>query len=286
MGAEPHYFRIGYPDGTEGFALAAGSRSRWPVIGRWRDVLTLNTPPILPEGKPVREALALLWRYARANGFAKIWCSSFADPRPEETASLREEGFHLSPRLEFRVPLGPDFDAALSRMSSGHSRNIRKGMSADFIMVEDSSIGGALELRTMQDDTFSRRRSIGNLGFEEWQRDTVKRVMGSYLDSGAIRFWFAALEGRRLSGVGILLFGDKAYYLVGGTMREGYECRAAFALFGHLIKWLGENGYSELNLGGTSVEAEGDDHPDRGLFRFKAGFGSEVLLCHHTMIRR
>jgi lipid II:glycine glycyltransferase (peptidoglycan interpeptide bridge formation enzyme) len=103
--------------------------------------------------------------------------------------------------------------------------------------------------------------------------------MQAWLDARSMRFWFAERDGVTQSALGILLFGARAYYLVGGTSAEGYRSRAAFAAFGHVIEQLCRAGITELHLGGVPPEAEREDHADHGLYRFKRGFGAEPLMC-------
>jgi hypothetical protein len=268
-----------------GVAVASAQRTRWRPLARWRDVLTLNTPPALAPDVPRRDALSAIENFARRRGFGVLRVSSYADPRPSEAAVPDASRVRIQPRLEFRVPLGPDVPATLARMRAGHRRNIRKAAEMGFAFSENTSLEGALALHGLQEQTFHRRRDLGNENAAAWPVESYRRTMAAYLEARAIRFFFASRNGVLLSGIGTLEFGDSAYYLVGGTSAEGYTCKAVFALFGHTIERLIGQGCSELNLGGVGVEVQDEGHVDHGLYRFKAGFGSTVLTLHDVETR-
>src|SRR3989454_1671492 len=283
-GREAWYLRICRDHRGAGYAVGAGSRSRWPVLGPRRSVLAFETLPLLTPGGGVSlaDAIAGLRSFARREGYGSVYFNSYADPQPEETIALAGDGLELGARLEFRAPLGPTLDATLARMAPGHRRNIRRGLASGFAFSEESTLAGSMTLRELQETTYGRRKAQGNAAAAAVPVPDYRVTMRSYLGAGAIRFWFVRRDGLPLSGIGVLLFGPWAYYLMGGTSREGYECRAAFALFGHVIDHLAQHGITELNLGGLEDGAEQPGHRDHGLYRFKAGFGARVLKCYNV----
>ena len=216
--------------------------------------------------------------FARRQGFGVLRVGSYADPRPSADAIPDPPRVRIQPRLEFRVALGPDLPATLARMGAGHRRNIRKARELDFEFSENTSLEGALALHALQEQTFHRRRDLGNENAAAWPVESYRRTMAAYLEARVIRFFFASRRGAPLSGIGTLEFGGSAYYLVGGTSAEGYTCKAVFALFAYTIERLIGQGCSELNLGGVGVDVQDERHVDHGLYRFKAGFGSPVHI--------
>jgi len=285
LDGEALYVRLERRGHLVGVAVASARRTRWRPLGRLRDVLALNTPPALAENVSRREALQAIGDCARARGFGAMRMHSYADPRPFDEDLPDQWPARIEPRLEFRVALGPDLAATLARMSSGHRRNIRKAADQGFQFDEDTSLAGALRLHALQEQTFERRRGLGNEDAAAWERASYRRTMQAYLDSGAIRFFFARRNDAALSGIGTLEFGRQAYYLVGGTSLEGYQCKAVFALFGYTIARLIGQGCTELNLGGVGVEVQDEHHVDHGLYRFKAGFGATILTCRDVETR-
>jgi len=170
-------------------------------------------------------------------------------------------------------------------MHAKHRHSIRKASDIGFEFTENTSLAGALTLHSLQEETFHRRRSLGNENAVAWALESYRRTMEAYLRSGLIRFFFASGRGAILSGMGILEFGDSAYHLVGGTNGDGYKCGAAFALFGYTINRLIAGGFSELNLGGVQPEAKNEQHIDHGLYRFKARLGATELTCRDIETR-
>ena len=277
LDGEVLYLRLVRGTHPVGMAVASTQRTRWRPLRRWRDVLALNTPPALAPNVARQEALSAIEDFARRQGFGVLRVGSYADPRPSADAIPDPPRVRIQPRLEFRVALGPDLPATLARMGAGHRRNIRKARELDFEFSENTSLEGALALHALQEQTFHRRRDLGNENAAAWPVESYRRTMAAYLEARVIRFFFASRRGAPLSGIGTLEFGGSAYYLVGGTSAEGYTCKAVFALFASTIERLIGQGCSELNLGGVGVDVQDEQHVDHGLYRFKAGFGSTVL---------
>ena len=285
LDGEVLYLRLVRGSHPIGMAVASTRRTRWRLLGRWRDVLTLNTPPALAPDVPRQDAFSAIEDFARRRDFGVLRVGSYADPRPSDETVPDPTRARIQPRIEFRVALGPDLPATLARMGAGHRRNIRKARELDFEFSENTSLDGAFALHALQEQTFHRRRDLGNDDAAAWPVKSYRRTMAAYLKARAIRFFFASRRGVPLSGIGTLEFGGRAYYLVGGTSAEGYTCKAVFALFGYTIERLIGQGCSELNLGGVGVEVQDDRHVDHGLYRFKAGFGATVLTLRDVETR-
>ncbi len=275
LGGEPWFLEFLSDGEPAGYAVAWGARSRRPFVGRRRSELLLNTTPLLRAGVELGDAADALREFARAQRFGWLECSAYASLRPAATESLRDLGFAVNRRLEFAVPLGETLEATLAGMSSTHRRNVRKGMDQGFAFRENSTHDGAMTLRRLQDTTYARRWEMGQTHAQPIPDDEYARTMDAWLRAGGIRFWFLEHDGRPLSALGILVYGRRAYYLVGGTAADGYTLRAPFGAFGHVMRELCAAGVTELHLGGVPSGAEDEQHPDHGLFRFKRGFGAE-----------
>ncbi len=284
-GRERWFLEFLVGDGPAGFAVAGGARSHLPLIGAGRSELELNTTPILRADVDLHDAARALRSFARQQRFGWLQCSAYATACPAATEALRALGFAVTPRLEFPMPLANGFDTTLAAMSSGHRRNVRKAMDEGFDFREDSTIAGAMTLRQLQDATYGRRRELGQTHARSMSEEHYGRTMGAWLRAQRIRLWFVERDGRPLSALGILVFGSRAYYLVGGTAAEGYQVRAPFAAFGHVIRELCAVGVSELHLGGVPAGAAEENHPDHGLYRFKRGFGGEPVTAWDARVR-
>ncbi|HVZ77567.1 MAG TPA: GNAT family N-acetyltransferase, partial [Gemmatimonadaceae bacterium] len=248
-GREPWFLEILSRGEPVGFAVAGGARSRLPIVGPRRSELALNTTPWLAPSVDLGDAVRALRPVARARGFGWLECSAFATLRAAETRALGALGFTLRPRLEFPMPLGATLHETMGTMSAQHRRNVRKALDEGFTFREESTLAGAMRLRALQDTTYGRRWARGHTHARPVPRLEYRRTMQAWLDARSMRFWFAERDGVTQSALGILLFGARAYYLVGGTSAEGYRSRAAFAAFGHVIEQLCGAGITELHLG-------------------------------------
>ena len=281
-GQEPWYLRVERGGRTVGLAVGAGIHTHSPILGRHHSVLEFPTMPRLtPDGgETLANVVGAIRAYARAQGFERVRFSSHADVQPDETPTLGPAGLALAPRFEFRVPLEACFEATIAGMGAGHRRKTRKALRSGLEFIEDTSLAGAMTLRELQDVTYGRRHEHGNRSARAWAVEDYRIVMSAYLAQRAIRFWFVLRDGRPLSGAGVMMFGEQAYYLLAGTSREGYECDAAYAVIGHLIAYLTSQGIRELNFGGMAVGTEEQGHIEHGLYRFKTGFGARVVRCY------
>ncbi len=268
-----------------GYAVALTARTRWRPLGWARDILELSSPPALSPAVTRAQAVDALIRFARENNFGHLRIDSFGDPRPDDPLPGETPRIRRDPRLEYRVPIGPDFAATLARMSSTHRRKIRKALEGGFVFEEQTSIEGALRLYAAHEQTFERHRARGEGHAHAWRIEDFRRRMEAYLHHGMIRFHFTVLNGQTLSAIGTMQFGQTAYYLVGGTTPDGIERQTGFAMFANTIQRLITEGVTEFNLGGTSFQAREEGSSDHGLFRYKSGYGAKVLELTHLSAR-
>ncbi len=284
-GTERWFLELVAGDAPVGFAIAGGARSRLPIVGARRSELDLNTTPLLRPDVTLHEAARALRAFAGEHRFGRLRCSAYASLRAADTETLQDIGFTVSPRLEFPMPLAGSLDETLAGMSSGHRRNVRKAMGEGFDFREDSTVQGAMTLRRLQDTTYARRWEMGQKHARPMSEAEYRQTMEAWLGANGIRFWFVEREGRPLSALGILVFGSRAYYMVGGTSADGYQIRAPFGAFGHVIGELCAAGVTELHLGGVPVGAAADTHPDHGLYRFKRGFAGDAETVWDAHLR-
>jgi hypothetical protein len=268
-----------------GYAVAAREPTRWRPLAWARDVLSLGSSPVLTPDVTRTETIDALATFARQRNFGHLHISSFGDPRPAEPMPPDSPRIRQSRRLEYRVPIGPDFQATLARMGATHRRKIRKVLEAGFVFEEQSTIEGALRVHAAHAQTFERRFARGEDQGYVWEVSDFRRRMEAYLRHGIIRFHFTVLNGVTLSAIGTMQFGQTAYYLVGGSTREGIERQCGFAMFANTIQRLIAEGVTEFNLGGTGIEAREEGNDEHGLHRYKAGYGGQVLELAHLSMR-
>lgn len=285
LGGEPLFLVFRREGQAVGYAVASSRRTRWRPLGWARDLLDLGSPPVLTPGTTRIQAVEALVRFARRRNDGQLHIASFGDPRPDDPSPVQDARIRVAPRLEFRVPLGPDFAATLARMAMGHRRKIRKVMEGGFVFEEQTSIEGALRMHAVAEQVFERRQARGETHAHGWEIEDYRRRMEVYLRHGIIRFHFTVLNGETLSAIGVMPFRRTAFYLVGGTTREGYERQAAYAMFAHTIQSLIDDGFTEFNLGGTGIGAREETSSDHGLYRYKSGYGGRVFELADLNVR-
>ena len=79
-----------------------------------------------------------------------------------------------------------------------------------------------------------------------------------------------------LAGVIVAVYGNRATYLYGASSNEHRNLMPAYALQWEAIKYAKEKGCSEYDLFGIPPE-NNPDHPMSGLYKFKTGFGGDIL---------
>ncbi len=94
-----------------------------------------------------------------------------------------------------------------------------------------------------------------------------------------IEAFSATLNGETIGMLLCMVQDDIAYYHLGAYSKSGYEQRASYALFDHIMNYYAEKGFRYLGLGaGAGIKEQGTD----GLSQFKAGWANErrpVYFC-------
>lgn len=91
---------------------------------------------------------------------------------------------------------------------------------------------------------------------------------------------FSAWDGpNMLAGALVGWAGDRAFYVMGGSTPDGYRAAASVWLQWRIMSLLIERGCRHYSLGGSPAGVAASDHPAHGLYKFKMGFGAEVLRC-------
>ncbi|MCK5197866.1 MAG: peptidoglycan bridge formation glycyltransferase FemA/FemB family protein, partial [Spirochaetales bacterium] len=86
----------------------------------------------------------------------------------------------------------------------------------------------------------------------------------------------AVYNDQILAGIIVARYGSRATYLYGASSNEHRNLMPAYALQWEAIKYAKEKGCTEYDLFGIPPEND-PDHPMSGLYRFKTGFGGDIL---------
>lgn len=219
------------------------------------------------------------------------------DSSLELAATYREAGVvsgpgHLQPARTVRIPLDDD-DAMLKQMHQKTRYNvrlaIRRGVEVDVKRSDDEA--AIRQFYGLMEDTSGRNE------FNIHSYDYYERFLTTFGEDAL--FVFASWEGKLSAVVVAAAFGDEAIYMYGASSTEHRAHGAAFLLQFEAMKWARDRGCKTYDLWGiprvdpesvrsddnTSIAgSRGDDW--RGIYRFKTGFGGEIVSYPETLERR
>lgn len=86
-----------------------------------------------------------------------------------------------------------------------------------------------------------------------------------------------------LAGAMFILYGNEMIYLLSGAYDQYMKFLAPYAIQWHMIQYALEHGYQTYNFYGTSGIFD-ESAPDYGVYKFKRGFGGNVVELVGTLI--
>ena len=206
----------------------------------------------------------------------------------------KEHGFilgpdHIQPGRTVKVTLLDD-DSQLKQMRQNTRYSVRLAMRRG---VEVSRLGDGYTIDSfyqLLQDTSDRNK------FGIHSRDYYDRFMQTFGEDALCIF--AVSEGNLAAGLIAAKFGDEAIYMYGASSSEHRSHGAAFLLQFEAMKWARDSGCLRYDLwgipmvdpdnvsdtGDSIAGTKGDDW--RGLYRFKTGFGGEIVSYPPVLERR
>lgn len=91
-----------------------------------------------------------------------------------------------------------------------------------------------------------------------------------------LRLFLASVDNIDAAGIIVATFGKRAIYLYGASNNYKRNYMPAYALQWHAITWAKQSGCTSYDFFGIPPTND-PDHPMHGLFRFKTGFGGEIV---------
>ncbi len=103
-----------------------------------------------------------------------------------------------------------------------------------------------------------------------------KKVYDIMKENGHVKLYFAVFNGKRIASTLEIIYGNKAWYLYGASLREHSNVMPNYLLQWEMIKYAKQNGCEYYNLGGASGYID-ENAPGYGVFRFKKGFNPDFV---------
>jgi len=198
---------------------------------------------------------------------------------------------HLQPGRTVKVALADD-DAMLKQMHQKTRYNVRLAMRRGVEIERRPSDDASLQqyYRLMEDT--SERNEFGIHAY-----DYYADFMRTFGDQAQL--FFALADGHVASVLIAAAFGDEAIYMYGASSTEHRAHGAAFLLQFEAMRWARERGCTTYDLWGIpeqdpeslrsedNVSIAGSKGGDwRGLYRFKTGFGGDIVTFPPALERR
>jgi lipid II:glycine glycyltransferase (peptidoglycan interpeptide bridge formation enzyme) len=211
-------------------------------------------------------------------------------------SSLGKLGFRtsdrtLQPHSTIRLDLTPAEDQLMAAFSKGHRADIRRAERDGVVIRVGTPEADADVLHQMLVATNTRK----SFGFHS--ASYYRQLLRDFGD--AARIQVAELDGKPIGASLVLAFGRHGTYLAAGSNAAGLEHRAAHLLQWHAIRWARERGALTWDLWGiadargryelasaqksmkdtdlATLEAAARSDPLDGVYRFKKGWGGEVV---------
>jgi serine/alanine adding enzyme len=283
-------------------ASADGSAAVQLLIRPYRGLAVAYVPrgPVLSSdvasNRALIDAVARLARSHRA-AFVRLEPDVLEDDHRAKSllALLRDAGFKtsdrtLQPRSSIRLDLTPTQDELMAAFSKGHRADIRRAERDGVVIRVGTPEADADVLHQMLVAT-NRRKSFGFHSAAYY-----RRLLHAFGD--AARLQVAEIDGTPIGASLILAWGRHGTYLSAGSNAAGLEHRAAHLLQWHAIQWAKQRGAVTWDLWGIAdargrfelaaadgadesrldaLEAEAKRDPLDGVYRFKKGWGGEVV---------
>lgn len=188
---------------------------------------------------------------------------------------LKKASSDIQPPHTVLISLKENEEEILGRMKSKTRYNIRLSFRKG-VVVEKSgkeSLDAWYELyeeTALRDKITIHSKEYYRKIFELSQEGTESG------DNPQIVLFKAVYNNKLLAGNIVALYGNTATYLYGASSNENRNLMPAYALQWEAIKYAKEKDCATYDLFGIPPTND-PDHPMSGLYRFKTGFGGEIL---------
>lgn len=288
-GWQPERVHVETPNG-QGFALVM-FRSRGPVSIGYCPRGPLVVGDAAEVWPVLRKAIDKVARKHRAITLIMEPDKEFISSDDLAGSGLKPGPEHNQPGRTVMVPLGPD-DVVLGHMHQKTRYSVRLAMRRGVeVNCADPRDQTAIDtFYTLLEDTSNRNE------FAVHSRAYYDDFLDVFREDAHMTF--AHFEGNLCAVVIAAAFGETGTYMYGASSTEHRGHGAAFLLQFEAMKWAREKGCSQYDLWGipkvdpdsvtsddkTSIAGtKGDDW--RGIYRFKTGFGGNIVTLPDTLER-
>ena len=189
--------------------------------------------------------------------------------------SLKENINHdinkvIQPKYEMQLTIKDKTeDELLASFSQKTRYNIRLA-SKKGVTIEEGTINDIEEFFSILTETSQRDQfTIRNVSY-------YKKVYEIMKENDHVKLYFARYNDKRIATTLEIIYGNKAWYLYGGSLREHSNVMPNYLLQWTMIKEAMKRGCEFYNFGGVSGYID-EKASGYGVFRFKKGFNPEFI---------
>lgn len=233
--------------------------------------------PGISDIEQLKDTVSELKSFARSNGVFLLKVEPELEKSAKNVATLGKLG-HFAGAIQpnsttVYIHIKKDTAKMLAEVSQktrhAINRARREGLVVKNLEPTDANLKTMLSLlhSTMSDKKVVMREDSYYLNF--WKTFIDK-------NQGAL---FVAYDGKKpIAGAFIMLYGKKALYKDGGSVREKTIYGASHALQWSIVEWLAERNFKSYDLCGTPPisELSNTNHPHYGIGLFKTSFNKEA----------
>ena len=163
----------------------------------------------------------------------------------------------------------------LSRMKSKTRYNIRLSFRKG-VIVKKTGIDSLDDWYGLYEETSLRDKITIH------SKSYYKKIFELSLDENSLKekpeivLFRADYNDKLLAGIIVAVYGNRATYLYGASSNKNRNLMPAYALQWEALKYAKEKCCTEYDMFGIPPE-DNPDHPMSGLYRFKTGFGGDIL---------
>lgn len=188
---------------------------------------------------------------------------------------LKKSASDIQPPDTVIISLKENEEDILGRMKSKTRYNIRLSFRKG-VIVYKAGMEAMDEWYSLYEETALRDRIT--IHSKEYYRRIFERSgeKPGPVENPELVLFKAVYNDHLLAGIIVAVYGSRATYLYGASSNENRNLMPAYALQWEAIKYAKEKGCIEYDLFGIPPEND-PDHPMSGLYRFKTGFGGNIL---------
>lgn len=275
---EPVFLRARDGAGTTtGVALAAFSRSPWPLASLIFRTMRLTTHPLVADAGDAEEFMRLIEGRARAMGCSRLTLESFMSADSVFVPASR--GYAESLRVEFHVDLTRPLDSLWTAIGKDQRDKIKR-LARENVSIEEGGTRDDLQgLGVARVATQAKRAARGQGYNAETGNAYYADIFDNLMARGAGRLFVAREGGEVVAGLFFSTFNGRAYSVLSGATERGYRLGAQPGIYWAAVEALRGEGYTLLNRGGVPAAAENEGHPQHGIYAFKKRLGATPRLC-------